>query len=460
MASEKRKRLDLGDGAAGSVSGGPEKKQFTGVAVSASSTAGGASSASSAGGRVNVLTGRPYSPNYWKIFETRKTLPVYAQREEFKQMLASTQCMILVGETGSGSGAHQTDERAHAESECRRGKDTGGSHGVDASLCVVSVSKTTQIPQFCVLDGYTDTGKLVACTQVSATTTDRARDTYTMIRAQLVLRCCGVSSACMADRSLLRVPCLLFRPRQPRRVAAMSVSKRVAEELDVELGQQVGYTIRFENMTDASTRLKYMTDGMLLREAMLDPLLSKYAVIILDEAHERTVRQAQNHVCGETCLHGAPLLMLNLSFDPFLCSKVSTDVLMGLLKEILPRRPDLKLVVMSATLDSGKFQEYFSGAPLMKVPGRLFPVEIFYCPEPEKDYLEAALRTVMQIHMVRAQRMRVASRAACSHTIWRPPNTHAVLSLCFSRLRFSASPREISSSSSPESRRSRTPCAS
>ena len=80
--------------------------------------------------------------------------------------------------------------------------------------------------------------------------------------------------------------------------------------------------------------------------------------------------------------------------------QVSTDVLMGLLKEILPRRPDLKLVVMSATLDSGKFQEYFSGAPLMKVPGRLFPVEIFYCPEPEKDYLEAALRTVMQIHMV------------------------------------------------------------
>lgn len=72
---------------------------------------------------------------------------------------------------------------------------------------------------------------------------------------------------------------------------------------------------------------------------------------------------------------------------------------MGLLKEILPKRPDLKLVVMSATLDSGKFQEYFDGAPLMKVPGRLFPVEIFYTPEPERDYLEAALRTVMQIHM-------------------------------------------------------------
>ena len=123
----------------------------------------------------------------------------------------------------------------------------------------------------------------------------------------------------------------------------MSVAARVATEYGCTLGAQVGYTIRFENVTDESTQLKYMTDGMLLREAMMDPLLTKYSVIILDEAHERTV---------------------------------STDVLMGLLKEILPKRPDLKLVVMSATLDSGKFQEYFDGAPLMKVPGRLFPVEI------------------------------------------------------------------------------------
>lgn len=153
---------------------------------------------------------------------------------------------------------------------------------------------------------------------------------------------------------------------QPRRVAAMSVAQRVAEEMDVTLSEHVGYTIRFEDMTNHSTRLKYMTDGMLLREAMTDPVLSRYAVIILDEAHERTI---------------------------------STDVLMGLLKEVMLRRKDLKLVVMSATLDAGKFQDYFEGAPLMKVPGRLFPVEIFYTPEPERDYLEAALRTVLQIHM-------------------------------------------------------------
>ena len=153
---------------------------------------------------------------------------------------------------------------------------------------------------------------------------------------------------------------------QPRRVAAMSVSKRVSEELDVELGEEVGYTIRFEDMTGTKTILKYMTDGMLLREAMADPTLERYAAVILDEAHERTL---------------------------------STDILFGLIKEVLVQRPDLKLVVMSATLDAGKFQTYFDSAPLMRVPGRLHPVEIFYTPEPERDYLEAAIRTVVQVHL-------------------------------------------------------------
>ena len=178
--------------------------------------------------------------------------------------------------------------------------------------------KTTQIPQFCVLLGkYTENGGIVGCTQ-------------------------------------------------PRRVAATSVAQRVADEMDVTLGNEVGYTIRFDDNTSDLTHLKYMTDGMLLREAMTDPLLSRYSVIILDEAHERTI---------------------------------ATDVLMGLLKELLRKRPDLKLVVMSATLDAGKFQKYFDNkAPLMKVPGRMHPVEIFHSAEPESDYYEATLRTVMQIH--------------------------------------------------------------
>lgn len=145
----------------------------------------------------------------------------------------------------------------------------------------------------------------------------------------------------------------------------MSVAERVAAEMDVKLGEEVGYSIRFEDMTSQKTCLKYMTDGMLLREAMHDHDLKRYSTIILDEAHERTM---------------------------------ATDVLMGLLKDVVQRRPDLKLIVMSATLDAQKFQRYFHDAPLLAVPGRTHPVEIFYTPEPEQDYVEAAIRTVLQIH--------------------------------------------------------------
>nr|SZF06472.1 putative pre-mRNA-splicing factor ATP-dependent RNA helicase PRP1 [Psoroptes ovis] len=153
---------------------------------------------------------------------------------------------------------------------------------------------------------------------------------------------------------------------QPRRVAAMSVAARVAEEMDVLLGQEVGFSIRFEDCCSPRTILKYCTDGMLLREAMSDPLLEAYSIILLDEAHERTL---------------------------------STDILMGVLKQVVTKREDLKIIVMSATLDAGKFQQYFDNAPLMNVPGRTHPVEIFYTPEPERDYLEAAIRTVIQIHV-------------------------------------------------------------
>ncbi len=184
--------------------------------------------------------------------------------------------------------------------------------------------KTTQIPQFLVEAGYAEQGtSMVTCTQ-------------------------------------------------PRRVAATSIAARVADEMDVALGEEVGYTIRFEDMSDYNrTVLKFQTDGMLLREAMSDPLLTRYSVIVLDEAHERTL---------------------------------ATDVLMGLLMEVLPKRTkdseagELKIVVMSATLDAEKFQEYFGNAPLMKVPGRTFPVEIFYTAKPERNYVEAAVRTTLQIH--------------------------------------------------------------
>ncbi|KAK3391243.1 ATP-dependent RNA helicase DHX8 [Podospora didyma] len=153
---------------------------------------------------------------------------------------------------------------------------------------------------------------------------------------------------------------------QPRRVAAVSVAKRVSEEVGCQLGQEVGYTIRFEDCTSPATKIKYMTDGMLQREILIDPDLKRYSVIMLDEAHERTI---------------------------------ATDVLFALLKKTLKHRPDMKVIVTSATLDADKFSEYFNSCPIFTIPGRTFPVEILYSREPESDYLDAALTTVMQIHL-------------------------------------------------------------
>jgi len=153
---------------------------------------------------------------------------------------------------------------------------------------------------------------------------------------------------------------------QPRRVAAMSVAKRVAEEFGCRLGQEVGYTIRFEDCTSPETVIKYMTDGMLLRECLVDTELTRYSLIMLDEAHERTIH---------------------------------TDVLFGLLKGLLRRRKDLKLICTSATLDAEKYSTYFFECPIFTIPGRTYPVEVLYTKAPEADYLDAALITVMQIHL-------------------------------------------------------------
>jgi ATP-dependent RNA helicase DHX8/PRP22 len=177
--------------------------------------------------------------------------------------------------------------------------------------------KTTQITQYLAEDGYTDKGGKIGCTQ-------------------------------------------------PRRVAAMSVAERVAQEVGCKVGQEVGYTIRFEDKTSRDTLIKYMTDGMLLRECLVDPFLRSYSVIILDEAHERTV---------------------------------NTDVLFGLLKGTCAARPDFRLIVTSATLDAEKFCHYFSDCPVFTIPGRSFPVQVLYSQEPEPEYLEAALRTVLRIHV-------------------------------------------------------------
>lgn len=146
----------------------------------------------------------------------------------------------------------------------------------------------------------------------------------------------------------------------------MSVAARVATELNVKLGHEVGYSIRFEDCTSDKTVLKYMTDGMLLREFLGDPKLTGYTCLMIDEAHERT-------------LH--------------------TDILFGLVKDVARYRKDLKLLISSATLDAEKFSDYFDGAPIFKIPGRRYPVDIYYTKSPEADYVEAAVITALQIHV-------------------------------------------------------------
>ena len=144
---------------------------------------------------------------------------------------------------------------------------------------------------------------------------------------------------------------------QPRRLAAVTVAERVAEELGCEVGATVGYQHRFARKISDSARVKFMTDGVLLAETRADPLLRAYDAIIVDEAHERTL---------------------------------NVDFLLGILKRILAKRRDLKVIVSSATLDSERFSAFFNGAPAISVPGRLYPIEIRYMEPPDREERDLA----------------------------------------------------------------------
>ncbi|CAD5195933.1 unnamed protein product [Musa acuminata subsp. malaccensis] len=194
--------------------------------------------------------------------------------------------------------------------------------------------KTTQIPQYLKEAGWAEGGRVVACTQ-------------------------------------------------PRRLAVQSVASRVAEEMGVKIGEEVGYTIRFEDQTNPSvTVIKFLTDGVLIREMMDDPLLTKYSVIMVDEAHERSL---------------------------------STDMLLGLLKKIQRRRPELRIIISSATIEAKSMSTFFQARKkdlrhaaedsvpshlpaVLSVEGKGYTVEIHYVEEPVPDYLQAAVGTVLSIN--------------------------------------------------------------
>ena len=149
---------------------------------------------------------------------------------------------------------------------------------------------------------------------------------------------------------------------QPRRLAATSVAKRIAEELNTPLGEVVGYQVRFNDRTGPNASVKLMTDGILLAESQRDPLLRRYDTLIIDEAHERS---------------------LNIDF------------LLGYLKQLLPRRPDLKVIITSATIDAERFARHFAAsedrpAPVIEVSGRLYPVEVRYRPVRQDDADESS----------------------------------------------------------------------
>lgn len=210
-------------------------------------------------------------------------------------------------------------------------------HGTTIVVAETGSGKTTQIPQLLVEAGWAEGGRTIACTQ-------------------------------------------------PRQIAAQTIAARVAEEMRVTLGTKVGYSVRFDEVaTRGVTQIKYMTDGVLLREMMSDPLLSSYSVIMVDEAHERSI---------------------------------ATDILLGLLKKIIKRRPDLRIVVASATMDIKAFHDFFDTSreklqnsihresvpnrspAVLSVEGRTHSVLIHYCDKPVQDYVRTAVSTTIAIHKI------------------------------------------------------------
>ncbi|CAM9805601.1 unnamed protein product [Scytosiphon promiscuus] len=254
--------------------------------------------------------------------EEAEPLPVTLFKERLMKAVRASQVLVCTGETGSG--------------------------------------KTTQIPQY-LLELVRERDAETAAASGADNDDNESGDG-------------GERAARKDGERSLSAKRLLVAVTQPRRVAATSVARRVADERGCRLGEEVGYSIRFEDRTGPRTRIKYMTDGVLVRECLEDPYLSRYGVVMLDEAHERSI---------------------------------DTDILFGLLKRALARRPDLRAVITSATLDVQRFAAFFDGCPFISVPGRTHAVDVYHSKTRQvmtatgpasPHYVEDAVDIIRKVH--------------------------------------------------------------